>query len=173
MSSFRTFAEWQTIKELNLSSRAFEVAYEDALEDPSFAYPLELHGLWLLMPGEIPHFDEVKPAKFGTQILPSMFIMDVLDGGEDFRWRLFGTDHAKRFGGEVTGRRMSAVAKFETSAASSLEFARECYRSRKPVFFKTEYFDELHTVRRTYTVALPLLGKDDRIERLFGCSVWI
>lgn len=172
MSSFRTFAEWRTIKELGLSSRAIEVSYDDARKNPGFADALELHGLWLLMPDDIPHFREIKPSRFGSNILPSMFIMDVADGGRDFRWRLFGTDHAQRFGAEVTGRRMSAVAKFDTSACTSLAFARKCHDEQAPVFFITEYFDDVKVKKTTCTVALPLKGDDGTIERLFGCSVW-
>jgi hypothetical protein len=176
MTSFRTFGDWRTIKELGLSSRAKEVSYEEARQNPHFEYALELHGLWLLMPinapGDIPHYAHVRPNQIGSRILPSMFVMDAESGGKDFRWRLFGTDHAQRFGGEVTGRRMTTIARFEPSAASSLEFARKAFASKSPVFFTTEYFDETGTVKSTCTVALPLSGDGGNIERIFGCSVW-
>jgi len=172
MSSFKTFNEWRSIKDLGLSSRAAEITYKEALKDPNFEYPLALHSLWHLMPGKVPHFDEIKPSIFGPQILPSMFIMDVEDGGKDFRWRLFGTDHAQRFGVEVTGKRMSSVAKVETSAETSLVFARKCYMEKAPVFFRTEYYDDQRVKKATHAVAMPLMGDSGKIERLFGCSVW-
>jgi len=172
MSSFRTFAEWQSIKELGLSSRAQELSYEEALADPNFEYPMELHALWSAMPGDIPHFEEVKPSIFGTHLLPSVFIMNVVEQGSDFRWRLFGTDHTQRFGSDITGRRMSTIAKLDTSAGSSLAFGRKCYDTRTPVFFKTEYFDDQRVKKTTCTVALPLRGENGVIERLFGCSIW-
>lgn len=172
MSSFRNFSAWKSIKEMGLSSRAEEVPLTDALTDPNFEYPVSLHRLWLSMPGDIPHFDEVNPSLLNTQLLPSVFIMDVLEQGSDFRWRLFGTDHARRFGGEVTGKRMSTIAKIDSSAGSSLAFGRKCYDERTPVFFKTEYLKNQHVKETTCAVALPLVGKNDSIERLFGCSVW-
>jgi hypothetical protein len=172
MSSFRTFVEWQSIKELGLSSRAREITLDEAQTNPDFQYPLELHGLWLLMPGDIPHYDEVKPSVLGARLLPSMFIVDVKDAGRDFSWRLLGTDHARRFGSEVTGRRMSAVAKFDASTKTSLAFAHQCYTSQAPVFFKTEYLDKQHVKKTTCTVALPLVDDSGKVKRLFGCSVW-
>jgi PAS domain len=172
MSSFRTFAEWRSIKELGLSSRAREITLDEARANPDFSYPLELHGLWLLMPGDIPHVHAAKASVFSTKILPSMFIVDVKNEGRDFSWRLLGTDHARRFGSEVTGRRMAAVAKFDNSAKISLVFARKCYATREPIFFKIEYLDQQHIKKATCTVALPLVDDNGEVKRLFGCSVW-
>lgn len=176
MTSFRTFGEWRTIQELGLASRVKQVSLEEAIADPNFDYPLELHGLWLLMPitasGEIPHFKHVRPHTIGSKLLPSMFIMDVENCGQEFRWRLFGTEHAQRFGGEVTGRRLSTVARFEPSAAASLPLARQCCETGKPIFFHTEYFDETGIVKETASIVMPLWGDNRQVERLFGCSVW-
>jgi len=177
MTSFRTFGEWKTIRELGLSSKAREISQEEAFSDADFDYPVELFHLWQQMPktqgGKAPHFREMKPSNISKLILPSMFVMDVVDAGADFRWRLFGTDHAQRFGGEVTGRRMSTIGRFEPSAATSLEFAQLCFVSERPVFFQTDYIDNDITIKQTATVSLPLVGNSGAIERLFGCSVWI
>lgn len=172
MNSFKSFAEWQSIKEMSLTSRAKELSQDEAAINPDFEYPMELFNLWLSMPGEVPHFNEITASIFSARILPSVFIMDVVEHGSDFRWRLFGTDHAKRFGSEVTGKRMSAVAKFDRSAGSSLSFGRKCYDERAPVFFKTEYFDGQIVKKATCAVALPLAGENGGVERLFGCSAW-
>lgn len=176
MTSFKTFGEWRTIQELGLASCVRQISFEEASTDPNFDYPLELHSLWQLMPiaasGAVPHFKHVRPHSIGSKLLPSMFIMDVESKGQDFRWRLFGTDHAQRFGGEVTGRRLSTIARFEPSAAASLPLAQQCYETQQPVFFHTEYFDDTGIVKETASVVMPLWGDDQKVERLFGCSVW-
>lgn len=172
MHSFKIYSELETVSEPGLSSRAYEVPYQNALAIASFGLALDLYEVWQHMPGSIPHIDAFKPNTLSAAILPSMFVMDVEDSGMDFRWRLFGTAHSRRFGAEVTGELMSDVATRDTSARSSLTFAQVCYKEQTPIFFCTEYRDETRIRKTTHTVVMPLSDDDGTVTRLFGCSIW-
>ncbi len=172
MTSFRTFADWQSIRDMGLTTKVIEFSDNEAQAEPYLSCAYDLYNQWQAMAGDIPHYKEVKPSLFPRHLLSSMFIVDVEDAGQDFRWRLFGTDHTRRFGNDMTGKRVSTIAEIDESAAASLKFGKKCYSERHPVFFKIEYLENQSIKETTGTVILPLTGDDGKIQRLFGCSVW-
>lgn len=172
MTSFKSVGDWQSIRELQLTSIAKRVSLSDAEKQPGFEQPLQLLRMWQNFPGALPHASEVRPKLIHNKTLPSMFVLDVIDNGADFRWRLYGTDHSKYFGKDVTGLLMSEAGPLESSTQQHLVFMGECYASRQPILFLTEYSDKLSVRKTTYNIALPLAGDDGEVSRIFGCSVW-
>ncbi|MCJ9427648.1 hypothetical protein [Kordiimonas marina] len=172
MTGFTTFSDGQTVRGLNLRSQAEEVSLQAARQLEPFTLPVRLHDMWTALPGTPPNATSVTPSWLGRELLPLMYIVEVLDGGADFRWRLFGTEHTLRYGAEATGMRLSDAAKRDTSARDSLTFARRVYATGVPCFYVTDFFGELGLIKRSYTVILPLRGPDGTVSRLFGCASW-
>lgn len=117
-------------------------------------------------------------AKRGTRALPAradfapddllpwfgnLVILDVIDGGKDFRYRLFGTVIAREAGFDMTGKLLS-----EYPIKQPLEYFfavnREIVRRGTPAM--SEHDPAVPAVRRRRRLILPL-GKDGRtVDRI-------
>ncbi len=182
MSNFSMISELQSVREQRLREVARELALEQAAAIPTFEKPIELFRMWQGMDGDIPHFSNVKATAFGADMLPNMYILDVVPataeenqtGDVDFRFRLFGTANRLNYGAEATGNRLSesAAAGADDGVASGFSLAQQSYHRRMPVFLICEYFSQGQMVRTASFVTLPLVDDDGQIVRLFGCATW-
>jgi len=141
----------------------------------SFVKPVSLFDKWQALPGTIPHQKNISPAFVGVQILPEMYILDIVSQqgvDVDFRWRLFGTAHSDRYGKEATGVLLSEAASRDQSAAGSYKVAQQVMRTHKAAFFLSEFIENDIVHKSTSTVVMPLSDDAGEISRLFGCSAW-
>ncbi len=152
---------------------------EQARATPSFAKPVLLYDKWRALSDTIPHHNNITPAFIGVDILPEMYIMDVLSGPDngtdlpwDFRWRLFGTTHRDHYGREATGMLLSEAALRDASAAGSYKVAQQVMKTLEAIFFLTEFVENDMAVKSNSTVVMPLSDNEGNISRLFGCSAW-
>jgi len=158
-----------------LSARTQIMSLAEAGEDPSFAKPISLHDKWRTLTGPVPHHSHITPSFVGVDILPEMYIIDVIgtkENGFDFRWRLFGTEHSNRYGKEATGVLLSEAAKTDPSAAGSYKVAKLVMKTLEPAFFRTEFIENGSVHKTTSTVVMPLSDDGGHVSRLFGCSAW-
>jgi hypothetical protein len=107
---------------------------------------------------------ELKPA------LGYISLLDVVEGGNDFRYRLFGTGVAAVSGFEMTNRRVS-----EFKAPSYIvEFYLAVYRAMlirpEPVFTEHGPPATMHTAA-WHRLALPLVDATGAITRIINVSV--
>lgn len=100
-------------------------------------------GHWQALAGDrrLPLREAIDPAGMRA-LLPYTFLVDVLDGGSDFRYRLVGTDivaHTPRdntgfrlseIGGQGTQRQLAALYESVTSGRTP-RFQRIAYRTRR------------------------------------------
>jgi hypothetical protein len=95
-----------------------------------------LRAYWLNKRGErrLPSRHDISPAELKSQ-LPFVLLIDVVEGGEDFRYRLTGTYLRQFFPADPVGRLMSQVlAPFGTSSVqATLEAYRRVMRASAPV----------------------------------------
>jgi hypothetical protein len=82
----------------------------------------------------MPSRSDLSPAEFKAQ-LPSILLVDVIDGGEDFRYRLVGTQLTPFFKSNATGQLMSEViGPFGKDVLEeTLKFYRAVVRRQVPV----------------------------------------
>ena len=120
----------------------------------------------------IPLASIFNPTMVDQAILPTMFVLDVIEDGTDFRWRLFGTSHAIQYGTDATGMRVSDAARRDSAAKDSLSMGQLCYAERRPVFYLTNYTKAAVIKKSTGTVLLPMADNDSIINRILGCSTW-
>ena len=179
MTEFKTFTESPSVQEQNLAVAAREISEQDALNNTLFATPLELQEKWRAMPANtphsVPHYRNIDPTKIGVKILPTLFILDVLEQDEDepdFRWRLFGTRNTQRYGIEATGYRLSKAVHIDASIAESLRLARLVCKTRTPKFMATSFTKDGAVIYQASSIILPLSDDNGHIARVFGCTDW-
>lgn len=175
MAEFNTYTPWKSVKELDLKAVSCEMSERKACSNRMFEKPLKLMEKWKAMPGDVPHFKNVDPVEIGTDILPILFILDVIeqeDSDLDFKWRLFGTKNTQRYGIEATGYRLSKAMHLDASIAQSLRLARLVHKTHTPRFMETHFVKEDEIVYQASTIILPLSDDSGKVTRLFGCTDW-
>jgi len=94
-----------------------DVEYDPEIEDPPLL--AFVRGYWQKHRGaaEMPRRQDIAPSAMKAH-LPHILLADVVRGGEDFRYRLVGSELQRYFQGNPTGRLMSeALAPFGAQTA--------------------------------------------------------
>ncbi|MBX3489420.1 PAS domain-containing protein [Parvibaculum sp.] len=94
---------------------------------------------------EMPDRADISPAEL-TRFLPNMIIAEAMNGGEDFRTRLFGTALVELLGEERTGKLLSEFAEENTIPTNPeevqtrwLHVTRKAFFGRKPIFLRVPF----------------------------------
>jgi hypothetical protein len=111
---------------------------------------------------------ELKP------LIGSLFLLDVLDGGRDFRFRLLGTELTARFGRDITGQTFSEA--YRTADGTTSRWLRGVYaRAAKeavPIWSRAP----LRQVGRDFWVGtalhLPLSDDGATVNKIIGATVF-
>ncbi|MGQ0677147.1 MAG: PAS domain-containing protein [Rhodospirillales bacterium] len=119
------------------------------------------HWLALHRNGRPPSRADFDPAAI-PHLLPYLMLVDVVEGGKDFRYRLVGTHVARIHGADNTGRLVSH-AFASPDAAYVMQLYRRVVESGGPVVFRGEPPRRDHRVLEYEIVHLPLVGLDGRI----------
>ncbi|MEP2827576.1 PAS domain-containing protein [Parvibaculum sp.] len=113
---------------------------------------------------------DINPAEI-AKLMPNLVIAEAVNGGDDFRVRLFGTALVELLGEERTGKLLSEFAEESTAFSSRnpasvrrrwLYITRKAFLDRKPVFVKVPFTasDRLYLVGHTISVPLTAGGSD-------------
>lgn len=132
----------------DLGARATEITQEpqfiDAPEHPSV---MELHAYLEAKRGdrEMPDRADIRPSEI-VKLLPNIILAEAVNGGEDFRTRIFGTALVELLGEERTGMLLSEFAEEGGHATDPkavqrrwLHITRKAFLGRKPVFIKVPF----------------------------------
>jgi hypothetical protein len=129
----------------------------------------QLLDYWRGLPrtGDLPAAEVIDPAAL-VFILGWLMIMDPIDGGADFSYRLYGTNIAEVTGRDLTGCKLSDS--FPQVAAFTSSVYRNAMRDRRPVLTR-------HTPPRRIAVSrwerliLPFAGPDGSVSRFLVGAV--
>jgi hypothetical protein len=122
-----------------------------------------------LSPGELPPIARIDPLQLGF-ILGWLMMMDPIDGGRDYRYRLYGSSIAGTTGRDLTGRKVSDS--FPLFAEWTTQVYQNVMRDRRPVLTR-------HSPRRYVRVdqwerlILPFAAEDGSVGRLLVGAVII
>jgi hypothetical protein len=119
--------------------------------------------------GALPHYRQVDPAEM-RNALGYVMLVDAVDGGRDFRYRLYGSIIARISGADMTGRLLS----WHHASPYVAEFAIAVYRAaalrRRPIYTeRTPVLAERTT--RWQRLALPLRDDSDEVARFLAVTV--
>ncbi|MDA8637197.1 hypothetical protein N9L49_01110 [Rhodospirillales bacterium] len=129
-----------------------------------------------------PHYTKFYMDNLPIQMIAASMLYDVIDGGQDYRYRFFGSDRVKSHGQDYTNRHVSDMTPPLVSAKIASENAK-IISTKKPIVVNTvaaisgeefQYslmrlplFDDVGDVTRIY--ALPFNGTGPELpERQWG-----
>ncbi len=103
------------------------------------------------------------PARRVGALLRDLLVLEPVDGGNDYVFRLVGSGLLKRYGRDVRGRRFSQL--YTGSAlAKCVDGMNECLRMDKPVVFDVRLLTGNITLRHHESLDLPIKARDGNRE---------
>ncbi len=136
---------------------AQRISIRDALRRPEFAMASEVYQVWSrLSCSGLPARRDLDPLSFGPRVLPNMALIDVLDGGRDYRWRLSGERVSALMGTSLTGKRLSELEAQLGDAVLFRGLLDQVTRYRAPRFYVLRHGTLMGAPRQTFGVLLPL-----------------
>jgi hypothetical protein len=129
----------------------------------------QLLDYWRALPrtGDLPAVETIDPAAL-VFILGWLMIIDPIDGGVDFSYRLYGTNIAEVTGRDLTGCKLSDS--FPQVAAFASAVYRDAMRDRQPVLTRHTPPRQI-MVSRWERLILPFAGPDDSVARFLVGAV--
>lgn len=116
--------------------------------------------------GALPLADDLDPIDL-RPALGNIMLVDVLDDGRDFRYRLYGSAIAFISSGDKTGH---SVIDFEGIPAQFFYVVYRAALTRRCPVYTHHYPSNLSNFRRWHRLLLPLADKSDNVVRyLIGC----
>ena len=155
-----------------LNSDTRLVPLKEALASGDFCMAQKLYGLWRVLSDDIPHTEQLTPGSLDPAIMSNMVILDVLEQGKDYQWRLFGTAHADQYGDDLTGRCISAVEAENPSIKALRRIFDEAITNANGTFFELHYLSEGQREKVAAGLMAPLSDKQGRVVQLCGCCDW-
>lgn len=131
----------------------------------------ELHQIWrsLAAPGQLPHHAQVTP--FAVRpALGYLALMDPVDGGTEFRYRLYGSLLAAISGFDLTGRLQSEAPVSAHVRELTIALDRAVYRQARPLYSCRRPMGA-RRVTAWHRLCLPLVNDSGAIARLLVANV--
>lgn len=114
--------------------------------------------------GELPDFGIVDPIAL-KPALGYLMLLDVLEDGWDYRYRIYGSEIASRFGRDLTGRRTSDIAKTAFTGIFYIAGYRATLSRRIPLFTVSSSPSYVAAVD-WWRLVLPLADREGRVGRI-------
>lgn len=112
------------------------------------------------------HFSNFHLDNLPIRMIPASMVYDVIENGQDYRYRFFGSDRVKSHGEDYTNRYVSEI----TPPIMALKIAAEnaqILKSKKPVIVNT--IAAVGDEEFQYSLMrLPLFGDDGDVVRIYG-----
>ncbi|PJK30947.1 hypothetical protein CVT23_03530 [Minwuia thermotolerans] len=136
------------------------------------AAPLRfLNDYWRGLPktGGLPQARAVDPLAM-KPALGYIMLLDVLDGGADFRYRVYGSRIAQHSGFDMTGKKTSEIGSSNYVSVFFLCMYRAAMIRREAVY--TRHNPAAHVSVRTWDrLLLPLAGDEGLVQRILAGNV--
>jgi CheY-like chemotaxis protein len=110
---------------------------------------------------------DIDPAALPRHLLPHLQLVDVIDGGERFYFRLVGTAIVEAFGGEFTGKHVDELMKAERIAYLHQRY-RKVMAARRPVFIRSRYFTTKNLDMIANRLLMPLSQDGHNVNMILG-----
>jgi len=159
------------VKEEGMTDRPLEPFVRDDPDASSFEDRRlgQLLDYWRALPrtGDLPAVETIDPAAL-VFILGWLMIIDPIDGGVDFSYRLYGTNIVEATGRDLTGCKLSDS--FPQVAAFASAVYRDAMLHRRPVLTRHTPPRQI-MVSRWERLILPFAGPDDSVARFLVGAV--
>lgn len=112
----------------------------------------------------MPARSDIDPASL-RDVIANMIMLNVEDGGEDYRFRLVGTKMREFLSGDYTGFLLSEVAALQP-ADRLLENFRTVIETRKPILANTPYVGPKRSIVESEDLNMPLSTDGETVDRI-------
>ncbi len=131
-----------------------------------------LFGYWREKRGDraMPARADLDPLEIPT-LLPIVGLVDVLDGGARFRYRLVGTEIVDVAGHDPTGRFLDEALPDSGYADYLIGLFREATRECRPLYGESDFRDRNRIERRVRRLLMPLSRDGRAVDMIFGGQV--
>lgn len=103
-------------------------------------------------------------------VLGHVLLLDVLEDGLDYRYRLYGSEIARVAGFDMTGKRTSEMVTGVLASSFYLALYRALLLRSEPLYSWHEMPMEI-TINNWDRIVLPLWDADGRIARIIACNI--
>lgn len=122
----------------------------------------------------MPDRRDISPAHI-VPFLPNILLSEVVDGGRDFRLRIFGTSLVALIGKEMTGKLLSEITGdprllVRPTAAQhrTLAVISAAYKARRPVFASGRLINTVHRSLEWHSFSSPMTVGGEEIGQMLG-----
>jgi hypothetical protein len=135
---------------------------DDPILGPALAYWIRKRGT-----AATPRKSDIDPTEIHAKILPKTQIIDVLDDGARFRYRLVGTALVEANGKDYTGKYPDELLS-EDRAAFVLNIYRTVCRIKRPLFTTNRYHTTKNIDLFTNRIYMPLSEDGVNVHYILG-----
>jgi hypothetical protein len=139
---------------------------DDYRDDPILGGAL---AYWIQKRGDrlLPSRRDIDPIEIPRKVLPNVQLIDVIDGGARFRYRLIGTATVDAYGEDFTGRYPD-----EMFPPTLRDFIHDIYGKvctwKAPLFLKNRYVTAKGFKLASKRIYMPLSDDDAQVRQIFG-----
>lgn len=141
------------------------VSPQEAKNVPTFGLAYQAYEVWLGMHGHLPparqHLD---PIVLGSELLPHLSIIEVVNNRSDYKWVLVGERVPTIIGTRLTGKYLSEIEKQVGEIVMFRKLLDKVIYENLPIFYILRHRTTDGRLNRSYGVLLPLrdLHGDDQ-----------
>jgi hypothetical protein len=147
---------------------------ETALGDPQYIKIKKAFDFWQsLREHGLPSRSQIDPVALGADILPHVVLIDVIDNGKDYCWRLFGSRHEVEYGVNLKGKTLSEISKKDDVSVQFKILLDATINNGCARFFKISYSNSNDVTRTAVGAMMPLWSEGPTPSGLFGVADWI
>lgn len=123
-------------------------------------------------PDRLPARMAIDPIALGPDLLPYVALIEAVDRGARFRFRLVGSQLAENAGLDLTGHYVDEVNPNQTYAAYIADLYSRTMRARRPVYSETRYRSASGRAGLTRRLICPLAADGQNIDTFVAAQIF-
>jgi len=121
--------------------------------------------------GRLPARVDIDPVELGSELIPYIALIDVVDGGARFRFRLVGTQLAVEAGLDLSGRFVDELNPNRDYADYITGLYQRTMREKTPTYSETLYRAGGGRIGRSRRLLCPLAADGETVDMFVGAQV--
>jgi hypothetical protein len=118
----------------------------------------------------LPNRHDIDPIEI-PELLANVMLLDAVEGGADFRYRLAGTAVEHNFGASIKGVSLSAIVQTFPTIQPILDVKRHCVATGSPHACDAAVFTHFGTKKQLYCFAMPLSDDGHNVTQIFAIGI--
>jgi hypothetical protein len=133
-------------------------------------FPPALH-YWQAIKGDrLPSRHDIDPIDI-PDLLANIMLLDVLESGKDFRYRLAGTEIERNFGAPIKGLTLGGLVQSFPSIKPILDVKIRCVETISAYACDAAMFTHFGTKKQVYCIAMPLSDDGSKVTQIFSIGI--